>query len=179
LASRRLAELSGPVTMKKFRDYCSSEQLTRDLAHFIFTPLSTRPFPYPEGAIRAGLFAVLRLRLPNTWVVSAECPYPPHQGYTDHRADVLCSPKATREKTEIVFEVKPEFLNGDKVRTDLRKVDSHVNMSSSNLKYGYVLVGIKDGDEMKAAEKSLAAWLDPKRPVRAILLPLKFRAGHS
>lgn len=87
-----------------------------------------------EGTVRAALFAVLRERLPATWLVEAEVPYPDHGSYKNDRADILLwSP----DDEPYVIEVKPsDDINA--IRNDFRKIAKHIGMKSSVLQYGCV-----------------------------------------
>jgi hypothetical protein len=88
-----------------------------------------------EGTLRAALWAVLRIRLPISWLVEAECRYPKSGSSKLDRADILVWPKIGNP---IPFEVK-KTLEG--AAEDAKKVRRHVRMASSSVKFGILVFG--------------------------------------
>lgn len=91
-----------------------------------------------EGTIRAAVWAVLRKKLPKTWFVQAECPYPEYQGKGTERADVLVwSPR----RVPFVVEVKPGAWMGG-IKRDIVKMKRHIAMKTSSLQTAYMVFPI-------------------------------------
>ncbi len=167
--ARRFQELRDS-SIGSFHHYCG-EGLGDDVAAFIETSSRHLDGYYVEGTIRAGLFAVLRMRLPLNWCVQAEQAYPENMGFRSSRADVVVYRPGGEP---IVFEVKPDF-DPDKIRADLRKISRHVGLATSAVRFGYVVFGYDpesyDYDDLVA---EIGAWLDEDRAVQAIPVPLIF-----
>jgi hypothetical protein len=164
---RRPRELN-PCTIESFRDYCSTK-LGDDIASFIETGSQHIKLAHSEGTIRGGLFAVLRMKLPDTWGVQAEVAYPENMGLTTSRADVLVHRPGGEP---IVFEVKPRF-NEKQIVSDLRKIKKHVELKTSAVRTGYVVFGF---DPNEHTEEDLSAalgdFLEHESVVQAIAVRL-------
>ena len=129
--------LDGGLTRKAFKEYLRSSfrHDVRAILRGQQREGSRRRFG--EGTLRAAAWAVLRLRLPETWSLAAECAYPKNWGKRDDRPDILVLPPK-RNGGPIPFELKRERAGTDK---DVAKIRWLLKMKMDPVKWGVVVFG--------------------------------------
>ncbi len=158
--------ISSTVTLKEFRSYVF-DNLGQDIENLLICSHKRAKEDCREGTLRAAAFACLRMRLPRNWSVEAEVPYPENMGWTNQRADILVySPQSQ----PIIIEVKPNDKM-DRVVNDLNKIQRHVELKSSKVKYGYVLFGISEDSEDEVHEWE--NWRNLNGSVQAVIVRLQ------
>ena len=105
---------------------------------------------FTEGTIRAALYASLRMFLPKSWYVQAECKYPGN--YKKKRvADLLVH---TPDGDVIAFEIKRNVLtNITRMEDDVKILRKHVMYKRSPVIFGVFAVPVSSAEHLEKLEK--------------------------
>lgn len=170
-----IRQLTRALNVDQFRSY-ARDQLGPDIATFLGVSHDAsgraKYGRYSEGTLRAAAFAVLRIRLQSSWVIQAETKYPAHAAHTGESADIIVWSPNRREEgpTPIVIEVK-KSASPAKLGDDIAKIQAHIRMRSSDVRYGYILFPVDS--TWTAAAKEWRHWRGKKHRVEAIPVPLR------
>ncbi len=170
-----LDRLAGNVTINSLKEYLRGD-FGEDVGRLLFSEHrleddKTRG-SNKEGTLRAAAFALLRLKLPEAWLVEAETAYPKNSARSpekkNKRPDIIVwSPS----QTPFAFEVKPSPV-GSKTDDDVVKLREQMRLKSSALNNGAIICGVRNEKEEEALE-DLRWWADSRRNLMVISVPLR------